>query len=84
MQPGHLAFVEAAAELYELVAMESDSIKSMRDGLEMSDSSLLARFNHQVDVVNDARDAAAATLPSLGPLQQQSLRAMGLTPLDAQ
>lgn len=74
----HRAFVGKAAELYELVASSPESIRSMRDGLEISDPSLLSDFNRLVDEVNAAGDAADAALQTLDARQRESRHAMGL------
>ena len=41
----HRTFVEAAAELYELMASQPESIKAMRHGLEISDPRMLERYD---------------------------------------
>jgi predicted SnoaL-like aldol condensation-catalyzing enzyme len=48
-------FARVAAELYEVMAAASASVKSMRDGLEISDASLAAEYDRRVDEVNAAK-----------------------------
>ncbi len=74
----HREFVVAAAELYELVASQPESIRSMRDGLEISDPALLERFNSRVDAVNSAIDATNSALRALDSEQRKSVHWMGL------
>ena len=72
----HVAFLEETAELYELAAAHSDSIKSMRTGLEISDSWVADQFNAQVDVVNAANDTADAAIRALPPEHSRPLTEM--------
>jgi hypothetical protein len=74
----HREFVVAAAELYELVASQPESIRSLREGLEISDPALLERFNSRVDAVNSAIDATDFALRALDSEQRKSVHWMGL------
>jgi hypothetical protein len=68
----HRKLVEAAAELYELIASDPESVRYPREGLEISDPSLRKRFDAQIDAVNEAYDATQAALAALDPEQQKS------------
>jgi hypothetical protein len=73
-------FVDSAAQLYELMAVHSGSIQSMRTGLEIADPRVLQRYNGLVDQVNRAHEAADSAMRRLvEPDQQQRFRRMGLT-----
>ncbi|HEX6813633.1 MAG TPA: hypothetical protein VF384_18585 [Planctomycetota bacterium] len=73
----HRRFVAAAAELYELVASQPESIRFMRTGLEFSDASLRARFDSCSAAVNDAHDAIEGVVTALD--REQSTRFHWLT-----
>jgi hypothetical protein len=72
-------FVQVTAELYEVMAAAPASVKSMRDGLEISDASLLAEYNRRVDEVNAARDRFEMALQALTTEQRAPFSRMGLT-----
>ncbi len=72
-------FARVTAELYEVMAAASTSVKSMRDGLEISDASLLAEYNRRVDEVNAARGEFEVALQALTTEQQAPFSRMGLT-----
>jgi len=75
-------YVTSAAQLYETVAASSGSVKSMRDGLYISNPGALGRFNKLVDEVNRAHEVADSALRRLAPEQQTRFRRMGLaTPI---
>ena len=78
----HQAFEEfagLAAELYELMASEPGSIRSLRTGLEISDEALNERYDRGVDEVNAARDRFDAAIRALPAERQASFSRMGLT-----
>lgn len=72
-------FAGEAAGLYEVMAAGSAYIKDMRDGLDISDPSLLEEYNRRVDEVNGARDDLEAAIQALTPEQRSSFSRMGLT-----
>ena len=75
----HRAFADAAAELYELVASEPESIRALPAGLEFSDETLEAHFDEQAKLVNDAQEAAQRAYRVLDKQRGGSLHWLGHT-----
>ena len=71
-------FAKETAELYELMAASSSSVQAMRDGLEISDDSVLARYNRGVDEVNAAHEELDAAIKALTAEQQVTFRRMNV------
>jgi hypothetical protein len=71
-------FAGEAAALYEVMAAGSAYVKDMREGLDISDPSLLAEYNRRVDAANGARDELEAAIQALTPEQRSSFRRLGL------
>jgi hypothetical protein len=75
----HRAFVVAAAELYELVAAQPESIQWKRTGLEFSDAALEEDFDSQAKVVDNAHEAAQRAYQTLDTQRGGMLHWMGQT-----
>jgi|SRR5690349_2334324 len=75
----HRAFADAAAELYELVASEPESIRALTTGLEFSDATLEEHFDAQAKLVNEAQEAAQRAFRVLDKQRGGSLHWLGQT-----
>ena len=74
----HQKLLEALAELFELAGSRPESLKAMRDGLEISDPSLLENFNSKADAVNRAIDATNGVLNGLDADSRRSVHWINL------
>ena len=74
-------FVAEAAKLYEIPAGSPSAFAAMREGLEVSDNTLMGQFNRQVSVVNRAGNEMDALLRSLTPEQALPFSRMSLMTL---